>query len=245
MRRRRIVEAEAFLRLLEVAADDVDEIVEVDLGVGIERIDVVHRDHPRRHVVFVVLGALVFGDDVGLRLIVGAEIVDVHFRIFVADRRIGEEAQRLVRAHRPAHFLVDIGLDHLRAPIAVVAADEARDADVVQEAGEHDLFAVAALERMRRALQQMIERGEAVVEEIDQRRLLRHFRQPRIGAHQKIFVRIGGFERRAALHLHLAVGHAEQHRLGGDALAELVHHLLFELVGGLPTAFAVWRVRSW
>src|SRR6202034_4919828 len=40
MRRRRIVEAEAFLRLLEVAADDVDEVVEVDLGVGIERIDV-------------------------------------------------------------------------------------------------------------------------------------------------------------------------------------------------------------
>jgi hypothetical protein len=30
----RVVEAEALLRLLEIAADDVDEVVEVDLGVG-------------------------------------------------------------------------------------------------------------------------------------------------------------------------------------------------------------------
>ena len=35
------VEAKAFLRLLEVAADDVDEVVKIDLGVRIERIDVV------------------------------------------------------------------------------------------------------------------------------------------------------------------------------------------------------------
>ena len=71
-----------------------------------------------------------FGDDVRLRLIVGAEIFDVHLRIFVADGSIGEEAQRLVGAHRPAHLFVDIGLDHLRAPIAVVAANEADDAEI-------------------------------------------------------------------------------------------------------------------
>ena len=66
-------------------------------------------------------------------------------RIAVADRLVGEEAQRLMRAHRPAHFLVDIGLDHLRAPVAVVAADEADDGDVVQQAGEHDLLLWPAL----------------------------------------------------------------------------------------------------
>ena len=231
MRRRRIVEAETLFRLPEIAADDVDEVVEIDLGVGIERIDVVHADHPRGHVVFVVPGALVFGDDIRLRLVVGAEIPGVHFRVFVADGRVGEEAQRLMRAHRPAHFFVDIGLDHLRAPVAVIAADEARDADVVKKTCEHDLFAVAALERMCCALQKMVERREAVVEEVDQRRLLRHFRQPRIGAHQKILVGIGGLEHRAVLHLDLAVGHSEQHGFGGDTRAELVHHLLFELVG--------------
>src|SRR5262249_5151547 len=41
VRRRRVVEAEALFRLLEITADDVDEIVEVDLGIGIERVDVV------------------------------------------------------------------------------------------------------------------------------------------------------------------------------------------------------------
>src|SRR6266446_4406910 len=57
-------------------------------------------------------------------------------------------AVRMHQAHRPAHLVIDIGLDHLRAPIAVVAADEARNADVVQQAGQNDLLAVPALERM-------------------------------------------------------------------------------------------------
>src|SRR5690242_14000949 len=39
MRGGRVVEAEPFLRLFEIAADNVDEIVELDLGVRIERID--------------------------------------------------------------------------------------------------------------------------------------------------------------------------------------------------------------
>src|SRR5262245_10064482 len=46
MRRRAVVEAKAFLRLLEIASDDVDEVVKFDLGVGIERIDIVHADEP-------------------------------------------------------------------------------------------------------------------------------------------------------------------------------------------------------
>src|SRR6185312_11689378 len=61
---RRVVEAEAFLWLLEVAADDVDKVVEIDLGVRVERIDVVHADEPRGHVPLVLPRALVFLDDV-------------------------------------------------------------------------------------------------------------------------------------------------------------------------------------
>src|SRR5436190_24388667 len=50
VRRRRTVEPEPLLGLAEIAPDDVDEIVEIDLGVRIERIDIVHADQPRRHV---------------------------------------------------------------------------------------------------------------------------------------------------------------------------------------------------
>src|SRR5262245_52054401 len=39
-----------------------------------------------------------------------------------------------MHAHRPAYLLGHIGLDQLRAPIAVVAADEGGDADVVEHA---------------------------------------------------------------------------------------------------------------
>ena len=55
---------------LEVAADDVLELIEVDLGVGIEGVDVVHADQPRGLVVLAVAGALVLLVDVGLRLVV-------------------------------------------------------------------------------------------------------------------------------------------------------------------------------
>ncbi len=46
MRDRAIVEAEPFLRLPEVAADNVGELVQLDMHVRVERIDVMHRDHP-------------------------------------------------------------------------------------------------------------------------------------------------------------------------------------------------------
>src|ERR1700746_3248485 len=44
MRRRAIIEAKPFFRLLEITPDDVDEVVEAHLGVRIERIDIVHAD---------------------------------------------------------------------------------------------------------------------------------------------------------------------------------------------------------
>ena len=70
MRGRAVVPAEAFLRLAEVAADDVLELIEVDLGVRIEGVDVVHADQPRGLVVLVVPRALVLLDDVRLGLVV-------------------------------------------------------------------------------------------------------------------------------------------------------------------------------
>src|SRR5262245_1441532 len=230
VRRWRVVEAEALFRLLEIAADDVDEIVEIDLGIGIERVDVVHADQARGHVIFVAAGTLVFLHDVGLGLVVGAEIFDVHIRVFVADRLVAEEAQRLMHAHRPAHLLAHIGLDQLRAPIAVVTADEGGDADVVKEARQHHLLLVAGLERQRRALQQMVHRHEPVLEEVDERGLVRHLRQPRIGAHEEILARIARLQLGAADVIETAVAHVEQRRFGGDLVVELVHHFFFELV---------------
>src|SRR4029450_9240726 len=77
VRRRRVVETQPLFRLLEAAADDVDEIVEIDLGVRIERVDVVHADEPRGHVVLVVAGALVLLHDVRFGPVVRPEIFHV------------------------------------------------------------------------------------------------------------------------------------------------------------------------
>jgi hypothetical protein len=67
----------------------------------------------------------------------------------------------------------------------VVAGNQAGDGDVVQQAGEHDLFRVAGAARQSRALEQMVDRGlgEAAAKEVQQRGPLRHFRQTRILAH--------------------------------------------------------------
>jgi hypothetical protein len=48
-----------------------------------------------------------------------------------------------MRANGPAYFLVHIGFDHLGTPIAVIAPDEACHCDIVQQAGQDDLLAVA------------------------------------------------------------------------------------------------------
>src|SRR5438105_4823088 len=89
-------------------------------------------------------------------------------------------------ANRPAYLLVDVRLEQLRSPVPMVRADEADDADVVQETGQDNFLGLLAFESMRRALQQMIRRSKAVPEKIDQRRLLRHLLQTRIVAHQQV-----------------------------------------------------------
>ena len=50
MGNRGIVEPQTFLRLSEVSADDVLEIVDVDHDVWVEGIDIVYSDKPCRHV---------------------------------------------------------------------------------------------------------------------------------------------------------------------------------------------------
>ena len=53
------------------------------------------------------------------------------------------------------HLLINVWFDHLRAPIAVVAADEADDGDVVQQAGKDNLFRMTTFQRVGGALQQV------------------------------------------------------------------------------------------
>src|SRR5215471_19776655 len=96
MRRRAVVEPEPFFRLLEITPDDVDEVVETDFSVGIERIDIVHADEPRGHVPFVRSGTLVLLHDVRLRLVVGPEQFLVEIGIAVSDRFVREKAKGLV-----------------------------------------------------------------------------------------------------------------------------------------------------
>src|SRR5881296_739187 len=64
MSHRTAVVPESFLRVFEVAADDVDKGIDFHDHPGLERIQVVHRNQPRFHVPLVVLEHLVIGLDV-------------------------------------------------------------------------------------------------------------------------------------------------------------------------------------
>ena len=68
-------------------------------------------------------------------------------------------------------FLVDVGLDQLRAPVTVVALDEDRIGDIVQQAGENRFFRHGRLQRMGGALQQMVDALGAVLEKVEERGL--------------------------------------------------------------------------
>src|SRR5207244_1561782 len=147
VRRRARIEAEPFLGLLEVPAHDVRELLQLHLHVGIEGVEVVDRDQARRHVPCVLARVPVIALDVGLGFVVRAEQLDVRLGVPISDRLVGEEAQRLMIANRPAHLRVDIRLDELGTPVSVVAPDESGDGDVVQQTREDDLFVRAALLR--------------------------------------------------------------------------------------------------
>ena len=99
--------------------------------------------------------------DEGLGQVVRAEQLRVQLGILVARGLVRKEPQGLVIPDGPAHLGVDIGLQELRAPVAVVGADETGNGDVVQQAGEDDLLALAALLGQPRALHQMRGGAEA------------------------------------------------------------------------------------
>jgi 2-phospho-L-lactate guanylyltransferase len=121
VRDRAVVEAEPLCRLSEVAPDDIHEVVQVDHRVRVEGVQVVDRDQSTGHVPLVVERALVLVLDVRLGLVLVAKPPHVLRGVFVAGRLVGIEAQRLVRLDRPSDLFVDIRLDQLRAPVAVVA----------------------------------------------------------------------------------------------------------------------------
>src|SRR6185437_5561513 len=87
MRRRTVVEAEAFLWLLEIAADDIDKVIDINLGVWIERVDIVHADQTRGHIPFVLSRAVIFLEDVGLWLVVRPTKFLVEFGITITDKK--------------------------------------------------------------------------------------------------------------------------------------------------------------
>src|SRR5690348_15338956 len=54
-----VVEAQAFVGLLEVAADHVRELLDVGIELRIERVEIVDRNEPRRAVPLVLAGMLI------------------------------------------------------------------------------------------------------------------------------------------------------------------------------------------
>ena len=74
MRHRAIVEAQTFFRLLEMASDNVRKGLPGHLGIRVEGIDIMHGDHARGHVPFVISGTLVFFLDVIVRFVIGPEM---------------------------------------------------------------------------------------------------------------------------------------------------------------------------
>src|ERR1700679_2406750 len=119
------------------------------------------------HIVLVIASTLVLIDDIGLRPKIGTKPFHVSFQLLVSNGFVWEEAQRLMRTHGPTHLFVNIGLDLLGTPIAMVAPDEARDRDVAQEAGHDDLLALTSLFGVRGTLQQMRGRREPAFEIVD------------------------------------------------------------------------------
>ena len=202
-----------------MAAHHVRELLELHLHGGIERVEVVDADQARAHVPFVLARVLVVPLDVRVRLVVGAEELDVHLRVGVPDRLVREESQRLVIADGPRDLLVHVGLEHLRRPVAVVATDEAGDADVVQQAREHELLGDPVLLREPGTLHQVVRGAEAVLEEIEQRGPLGHTRQARILAHHHELAVVGPGER----HPRISVARDVDDRLHDGPVQLLAH----------------------
>src|SRR5262245_12409412 len=111
---------------------------------------------------------------------------------------------------------------------------------------------------MGRALQHMIDAARAALEEIVERRLRGHLRQPRIVAHQLIPAALRRGIRTHIGSAELAISHVEQSRLRNENV-ELVAHLplqgicafvyrnVFSHGSILPIGYlgTLWRLYSW
>src|SRR4029453_5300641 len=166
-----VVVPEPLLGLLEMTAHDVDELVEMDLRVGIDRVQVVHRDHPRLQVPFVIAHHLVGGFDVRLGLVVFAEHPPVEIRILVSFDGVGVKTKGLMVPDGKRGLLRNIRLEELSAPPAVIDLDQPPK-QAVKRAGQYDLFRHAGLHRTIGTLQHVVGSAiESQLEEVQQRRV--------------------------------------------------------------------------
>src|SRR5205823_11177349 len=90
VRDRARIESQPLARLPEMAADDLRERLQRDLGLRIEGVFVVQGDEPRLHVPAMLSRLLVGGDEIRLGQVVLAEDLPIRRRVFVPDGRVGE-----------------------------------------------------------------------------------------------------------------------------------------------------------
>ena len=134
----------------------------------------------------------------------------------------------------PGHLFVDIGLEELRPPIAVIGADESADRDVVEQAGQDHFFRQAIRLCKVGALQQVLLAAEdkAQLDEIHQRRFLGHLGKAWIVAHEQCLARSLAKPTVAPVRL-FAVAQLIKQRAGRNPIAQLHHLFMFEFVGAL------------
>src|SRR4029450_11178158 len=111
-----VVVPEPLFGLLEMTAHDVDELVEIDLRVGIERVQVVAPAHPRPPVPLVIAPHLVGGFDVRLGLVVFAEPPPVEIRILVSVDGVGVKTKGLMVPDGKRRLLRNIRLEEHDGP---------------------------------------------------------------------------------------------------------------------------------
>jgi hypothetical protein len=103
----------------------------------------------------------------------------------------------------------------------------------VEQAREDHLVAGAALLGQARALQQVVGRREAALEEVEQRGLLRHARQPRVVAHEVEPALVGLARHRLA---RIALARRVDDRLDDDEPVQLLAQRVLGGLGALQCA---------
>lgn len=140
VRRGTTVEAQSLRRLTEIGLDDIRELLDPDDLIRIKGVEVIYDDLHGGVVPSVIRAIFPFCFHMRSRLKIFTEPLHVLFWVLVSKGGIRSEAQGLVMFDGPGHLRVDIGLDHLCRPVAVIAPHEPYDRDVVQETRQHDLL---------------------------------------------------------------------------------------------------------